>query len=164
MTTRLIILRGNSGSGKTTAAKALREKLGSNTMLISQDVIRREVLKVKDDADNPAIELIKRMAEYGNSIGYNVILEGIFSKKKYGIMLEYLINEFQGEAHAFYFDILFEETLKRHITKPNAHEFGEIEMREWWKEKDYLNIKEEKFITDKMSMEQTLNFIYEVVK
>ena len=41
---KLIILRGNSGSGKTTIAKELQRKFGENTMLISQDVIRREML------------------------------------------------------------------------------------------------------------------------
>lgn len=35
---RLIILRGNSGSGKTTTGKALQRKFGHGTMLISQDV------------------------------------------------------------------------------------------------------------------------------
>lgn len=44
----LVVLRGNSGSGKTTIAKSLQEKLGARTMLISQDVIRREILKVRD--------------------------------------------------------------------------------------------------------------------
>lgn len=38
---KLIILRGNSGSGKTTVAKELQKKFGYNTMLISQDEIRR---------------------------------------------------------------------------------------------------------------------------
>lgn len=38
---KLIILRGNSGSGKTTIAKELQNRFGTNTMLISQDVIRR---------------------------------------------------------------------------------------------------------------------------
>ena len=38
---RLIILRGNSGSGKTTTGKALQKKSGHGTMLISQDVVRR---------------------------------------------------------------------------------------------------------------------------
>lgn len=41
---KLIILRGNSGSGKTTVAKALQKKLGRNTMLISQDEVRRNML------------------------------------------------------------------------------------------------------------------------
>jgi uridine kinase len=38
---KLIILRGNSGSGKTTTGKALQRKFGHGTMLISQDVGRR---------------------------------------------------------------------------------------------------------------------------
>lgn len=36
---KLIILRGNSGSGKTTVAKALQEKFGPNTMLLSHDMV-----------------------------------------------------------------------------------------------------------------------------
>ena len=44
---KLIVLRGNSGSGKTTIAKALQKKLGHNTMLISQDEVRRNMLWVK---------------------------------------------------------------------------------------------------------------------
>ena len=35
---KLIILRGNSGSGKTTTGKSLQRKFGRGTMLISQDV------------------------------------------------------------------------------------------------------------------------------
>ena len=34
---KLIILRGNSGSGKTTIAKEIQKNFGRNTMLISQD-------------------------------------------------------------------------------------------------------------------------------
>lgn len=44
----LVILSGNSGSGKTSVAKDLQQLFGPNTMLISQDVIRRDILKVKD--------------------------------------------------------------------------------------------------------------------
>lgn len=36
---KLVILRGNSGSGKTTVARALQRKIGFNTMLISQEEI-----------------------------------------------------------------------------------------------------------------------------
>ena len=42
---KLSILRGNSGSGKSTIAKELQNKFGQNTMLISQDEIRRILLK-----------------------------------------------------------------------------------------------------------------------
>jgi predicted kinase len=48
---KLIILRGNSGNGKTTVATALQRKIGYNTMRISQDEIRRNMLWVKDGVD-----------------------------------------------------------------------------------------------------------------
>ena len=57
---KLIVLRGNSGSGKTTTAKELQKRLGQNTMLISQDVIRREMLKVKDGENTEALPLLKK--------------------------------------------------------------------------------------------------------
>ncbi|MDT3958624.1 AAA family ATPase [Staphylococcus kloosii] len=44
----LIIIRGNSGSGKTTIAKALHNELGEDALLLSQDVVRREMLQVHD--------------------------------------------------------------------------------------------------------------------
>lgn len=40
---KLIILRENSGSGKSTVAKELQQKLGRGTLLISQDLVRREM-------------------------------------------------------------------------------------------------------------------------
>ena len=83
----LIILRGNSGCGKTSTARLLQRRLGYGTMLVSQDVVRREILRVKDSKNNPAIQLIYDLCMYGNKVGYTVILEGILSNKKYGAML-----------------------------------------------------------------------------
>lgn len=45
---KLIVLRGNFASGKTTVAKELQMHFGRITMLISQDVVRRDMLCVKD--------------------------------------------------------------------------------------------------------------------
>jgi hypothetical protein len=45
---------------------------------------------------------------------------------------------------AYYYDIPFEETLRRHETKDKRFEFGEAEMRRWWNEKDYIGIIPEK--------------------
>ena len=63
---KLIVLRGNSGSGKTTVARALQEKLGYNTMLISQDEVRRNMLWVKDGIDTKALPLMAELLKYGN--------------------------------------------------------------------------------------------------
>lgn len=147
----LIILRGNSGSGKSSAAKRLQEKLGYETMLIPQDVVRREILRTRDLPENPAIQLIAMMATYGIDIGYDIIIEGILTEERYGAMLRQLISTFKGNVYVYYFDISFSETLRRHNKKPNKHEFGEEEMRRWWVEKDYLHYSNEQFITDEMS-------------
>ena len=64
---KLIILRGNSGSGKTTIAKELQRRFGRNTMLISQDVIRRDMLRVKDGENTLVLPLMKELLVYGSS-------------------------------------------------------------------------------------------------
>ena len=74
---KLVILRGNSGSGKTTVARALQRKIGFNTMLISQDEIRRNMLWVKDGIDTKALPLMIELLKYGNEHSDIVILEGI---------------------------------------------------------------------------------------
>lgn len=70
---KLIIIRGNSGSGKTSVSKALQEKFGENTMLISQDMIRREILYTKDGAGTKALPLMTELLKYGrhNSAGHD---------------------------------------------------------------------------------------------
>ena len=143
MISKLIIIRGNSGGGKTTIAKRLQRELGKGTMLVPQDVLRREIVWVQDGADNPSIELIKRTVLYAKEIGYDVILEGILAKKFYRTMIEELIEEFADNVLLYHFDLTFEETLRRHATKPNAHDFGEKEMREWWNDADGLGLANE---------------------
>ncbi|WP_313075894.1 AAA family ATPase [Lacrimispora sp.] len=92
---RLIILRGNSGSGKSTTAKALQRKFGRGTLVISQDVIRRDMLWVKDVTG----------------------------------------------------------------TKPNCDDFGEEDMKGWWREEDYMGIIPETCIPETMSLEETVEMI-----
>jgi hypothetical protein len=72
-------------------------------------------------------------------------LRGYGGVKKNGWAVLELIKE-SDEALVYYFDIPFEETLRRHATKPNAHEFGKKEMRDWWKEKDFLGVPNEQII------------------
>ena len=155
----LIILRGNSGCGKTSTARLLQRQLGYGTMLVSQDMVRREMLRVKDGENNPAIQLMYDLCMYGNDVGYTVILEGILSNKKYGEMLHRLLNDFQGEKLIYYFDVSFEETVRRHATKPNAHEFGEAEMRQWWKDQDVLDVPGEQRISEQLAQAEIVDMI-----
>ena len=160
---KLIILRGNSGSGKTTTGKALQRKFGHGTMLISQDVIRREMLFVKDGPNPEASKLLLELALYGKSHCNIVILEGILNSKWYKKLFENLLDEFNNQIFAYYFDIPFEETLNRHQQKPNAHEFGEKELREWWNEKDLLNTIPEVCLHKELSLNEIVDIIHKDV-
>ena len=160
---KLIIIRGNSGSGKTTLAKALQRKLGYNNMLISQDVIRRDMLFVKDGADTKALPLMKELLLYGKNNSEFVILEGILNAGWYQPLFELALNEFNENIFAYYYDIPFEETLARHQTKLNSGDFGENDMKNWWIEKDFINLIHEKVITKDIELIDAVELIYQDV-
>jgi adenylylsulfate kinase-like enzyme len=157
----LIIIRGNSGSGKSTLAKELRLRMveqGMNTALVEQDYLRRIVLKEKEVTNGDNIKLIEQTVRFALNHGYSAVLEGILAFCRYGAMLKRL-RKCCGGYFVYYMDIPFEETLRRHKTKPNAHEFGEKEMREWWRDRDLTNFPEEKVIPDKFTLRQSIEFI-----
>ena len=160
---KLIILRGNSGSGKTTIAKELQKKFGRNTMLISQDMIRRDMLKVKDGKNTLAVPLMKELLIYGNKHSEIVILEGLMYADWYKSLFELAVLLYDTRVYAYYFDLPFEETLKRHQTKPNCNDFGEEEMRRWWREKDFSAILNEVSITSDKDKEIIVSEIYDFV-
>ena len=157
---KLSIIRGNSGSGKTTVAKELQNRFGRNTMLISQDMIRREVLKVNDGENMPAIFLMKELLKYGNIHSKVIILDGIMYADWHNSLFQLAIELYDSKIHAYYFDLPFEEALTRHKTKAICHEFGEEEMRKWWREKGFSDILHEVSIT---SEERGVENIYNVV-
>ena len=153
---KLIIIRGNSGSGKTT----LQHKIGRNTMLISQDIIRREMLWVEDKPDNEAVDLMMNLLVYGAKHCNTVILEGILYSDIYKRLFETAVYVYKKEIYAYYYDISFEETLTRHATKSNKFSFGETQMRRWWREKDFIGFIKENRITSDYSIEKAVEKIY----
>ena len=160
---KLIILRGNSGSGKTTIAKEIQKNFGRNTMLISQDVIRRDMLRVKDGENTEAISLMKELLAYGREHSNIVILEGIMYADWCKPLFELAIQLYDTKVYAYYFDIPFEETLKRHQTKPNCNEFGEEAMRKWWREKDFSGVLMERIITSEKDIQGIVSDICDSV-
>lgn len=159
MKTKLIIIRGNSGSGKTTTAKSLQQHFGQGTLLVSQDVIRRDMLKVPDREGNLSIDLMRQIAQYGKGKCDVVIVEGILNKKRYGDMLKQLIAFFEGNAYVYYFDLSFEETVNRHNTKDKRLNFGVEALRDWWNPHDVLGVDGEHLLTDDMSQTDAVQLI-----
>lgn len=155
---KLIVLRGNSGSGKSTVAKLLRESSSRKIAIVEQDYLRRFILKEKETEGTDNIDLIERTVEFALSRGYDAVLEGILYFPRYGSMLNRLADKCP-DHYFFYFDVSFDETLRRHATKPNAHEFGETEMREWYKPNQQTRFGNEWTIPESSTLEQTVQTI-----
>ena len=136
---KLIIIRGNSGSGKTSLSKLLQARFGPNTLRISHDMIRMELLNVHGREGVERSEpLMTTLLRYGKANSAVTILEGILPTRDYSHLFESALTIFGADIYAYYYDLPFDETLRRHMTKPNRDDFGEADMRRWWVERDYL--------------------------
>lgn len=157
MTNKIVIIRGNSGSGKTTVAKELCKRLEKDCMLLSQDVIRREILHTDDGEDTKAIDLLSEFVLFGKKNSKIIILEGILNSVWYKPLFDIIKNNF-SDIYTYYYDIPFEETVKRFHTKGSV-DFTEQDMKRWWNEKDILGFDNEKIISQDMSVEDTVEMI-----
>jgi predicted kinase len=92
------VLRGNSTSGKPTVAAGIQERFGRG---LSQDNLRRIVLRERDRPGAANIGLIDTVARYALDAGYHVVLKGILYADHYGEMLAQLRADHRGPAHAF---------------------------------------------------------------
>jgi predicted kinase len=156
---RLILLRGNSASGKSAAAQGIRDRFGHGIAIVGQDNLRRIVLREKDKPGGANIGLIDLTARYALDHGYHVIVDGILNRDHYGEMLRGLVNDHLGITRCFYFDVSFAETLRRHTTKPQAADYGEAEMRQWFRPKDFLEGVEEQVIPQETPLEEAVTLI-----
>ncbi|MGW1818692.1 kinase [Streptomyces sp. NPDC002125] len=157
--TRLVILRGNSASGKSSVAGGLRDTFGRGVALVAQDNLRRLVLRERDRPGAANIGLIEMTARYALDAGFHVVVEGILYADHYGDMLARLCADHRGPTHAYYLHVPFEQTLLRHATKPIADEVGEPELRAWYREMDLLPGRIETVIGADSSLASTVDRI-----
>ena len=156
----LIVIRGNSGRGKTSLAREVQRRLGG--LLISQDVVRREMLRAKDGPGTPALPLMQALLRYGAAHCERVILEGILDAGVYRPLFVLGRELFGDRICACYYDIPFEETLRRHQTKPNCADFGEAEMWRWWKPRDLSDVLDERILTTDVSLDAAAGRICDI--
>ncbi|MEU8790870.1 AAA family ATPase [Streptomyces sp. NPDC048643] len=135
---RLVLLRGNSASGKSSVAAGLRDRFGRGLALVGQDNLRRLVLRERDRPGAANIGLIDLTARYALDAGYHVVVEGILYADHYGDMLAGLCADHRGKTRAYYLDVPFAETLTRHATKPIADDVDEARLRDWYRPRDLL--------------------------
>lgn len=91
-----------------------------------------------------------------------VLVEGIYSREKYQDFLDFLIQLFPESNLVYYFDLSFEETVKRHQTRMQRDYLSEEAMRKWWLERDLLFPKgssEERLIKEGLTIAETVDQI-----
>ena len=157
---KLIIIRGNSGSGKSAVVEKLRETFDGKVAVIGQDTLRRTILMETDSLENTdIIGLLEQTVIYCLDKGYTVIVEGILSKPKYRDTLIKLMESAPCKSSVFYIDVSIEETLRRHKTKPIATEITEEKLQSWYQPKNYLGVPNEIIIDETSTLEETVKLI-----
>lgn len=166
--TKLIVLRGPSGSGKSTTAKTLFTKAKHRIALIDQDHYRF-IFKPAGGGSKPNADTIHQMIKSDVLIalnsGYDVILEGILSVRSYGELLDEIFAQHQGENYMYYFDISFDETVRRHaMRKTESMKFTDADMREWFPAAHRSSHKLEQIIPEYFSAQETVDYIVHTSK
>ncbi|MFH9612899.1 AAA family ATPase [Streptomyces pratensis] len=139
--TRLVVIRGNSASGKSSVAQGLRDRYGRGVAIVGQDVIRRNVLREHDTARGANIALLGRIARDALDAGFHVVLEGILYADRYGHMIASLVRDHCGVSSCYYLDVPLETTLARHASKADAAYLDQVtdtHLTAWYRELDLL--------------------------
>jgi predicted kinase len=135
----LVVIRGNSASGKSSLAETLRARYGRGVAIVGQDLLRRQVLRERPVRGSANLSLIDLVARHALAHGFHTIVEGILEASVYGDMLATLVDDHRsagGQAACYYLDVPLEETLRRHATKPIAAEVTEDQLRRWYLPRD----------------------------
>jgi guanylate kinase len=157
--TRLIILRGPCGAGKSTVASRLLES-PRPTALIAQDPYRF-IFNVREGEmySKTVREIVRDNVLSALTNGFDVILEGILGAKGYRDVFETLFVEHPRNNHLFYFAVSFEETVRRHSGRAKTTLFSEEDMRRWYKPRDVMGYDFERVIDEDSTLDDTVNLI-----
>ncbi len=90
------------------------------------------MLLERDKPGGAAPALIGQTVLFALDHGYHVVLEGILHTSRYRDMLTSLRDGHRGRSLFCYLDVSLAETLRRHLTRPQATEFTTDQMSGWY--------------------------------
>jgi predicted kinase len=155
--TRLIVLRGNSGAGKSSVARALREACGGRGVAwVSQDLIRRLILRERDRPGAFNVGLIDQVTRYCLDGGYHTVLDGILYAGTYEPMLTGLARDHAGLSLFYYLDVSLPETIARHAQRPEAADFGADLLPGWYRPQDLLASVRQCVVPESSTLDETV--------
>lgn len=152
----IVLIRGNSASGKSTVAKALQLVL-PNTMLISQDEIRRNMLRESDRDGSDTMRVIELLVAAAKEMNRLVILDGIFRQDTYGDWLVQLFETYSGTA--WYLNISLATTKVRHAGRAQSKDFGDEHLEAWYRPHDTIDALNEYLVPETWTQDDTVKSI-----
>lgn len=156
---KLIVLRGPSGAGKSTVATLLHKRVTNKTALFDQDYYRHVMFNnLHSDIEAPRYVMFAGIAA-ALEHGYDVILEGFMGMGKYRVYLDALLASHPQENYFFYFDIDFDESLKRHATRTKSAALTLERMRELFDKSGPSGYPNEHIINQTMTAEEACNLV-----
>ena len=78
----------------------------------------------------------------------------------YNPLLKVANKLYGANIYSYYFDIPFEETVRRHQTRSKSQEFRKEHMCGWWREKDFSSVLKEQLITCEMDVNSIVEKVY----
>ncbi|MGD0284383.1 MAG: AAA family ATPase [Candidatus Saccharimonadales bacterium] len=162
---KVIILRGNSGSGKSTVAKELIKSIKHKTVIVEQDYYRVHMFFPLGEHKEEVRELMLQNVLYCLAHDYDILWVSIFHKPAaQDYFEEFFKNHHPADNFIFSFQTSFEESIKRHQTRPQKNEFGIKDMKEWYKPTEPLGYDFEFIIPESNTIQQTVKYIKDTAK
>lgn len=160
--TKLIILRGPSGVGKSTVAQALLGRTTRPTVLVDLDYYRFSFVNPPHEDHNLEYEMSASDILIGLQLGFDVIFDGNFTAAAHDPFLAKLLRAHPEETYLFYLDASLDETLKRHETKSHPR-ISKEKMKEVYHYTSPTGHEKEIIIPQGSSLEQTIEHITKIV-
>ncbi len=152
------MIRGNSGSGKSTTAREVRRRYGRGAALVEQDYLRRVLLREHGGTAHEPVApaLIDATVRTTLGFGYHVILEGILDSAGHGTMLRRLVADHPGPTAVFYLEVSFAETVRRHHRRAEPIPVSEDQMRQWYADRDLLGLPGEHVLPESSTFDESV--------
>ena len=159
--TKLIILRGPSGVGKSTVARALMKRTTRPTVFVDLDHYRFSFVNPPKHDHDLEYEMSGSDVLIGLKLGFDVIFDGNFTATAHDPFLEKLLSAHPEETYLIYLDASLNETLKRQETKSHSR-ISTNKMKEVYQYASPTGHEKEVILPESSSVEQTVEQIAQI--
>lgn len=159
---KLIIVRGPSGSGKSTVAKEVQRRVaeaGEPIGLVDQDYYKEQMILPQDGTRALRLDKMYEDAAYLLGRGCHVLMDGTIDPEKHKVHLDELVAEHPIDNHLFWFNLSFEETLRRHVSRSKSSWVSEADMRGWYRQFEPMGYDFEHEIPADMDLSSTVAMV-----